>query len=119
MKKRDFILIFGIILIAGIVWLISSFSKSGTGEMLKISVDNQEYGVYDLRTDQVIVISDKNSCRIENGRVVMEYADCPDQICVHASAIFQKGQTIICMPNKVVLEIVDGEIHSNIDILVK
>lgn len=119
MKKRDFILIFGIIVVAGIVWLVSSFFMNGMGETLKITVDNQKYGIYNLETDQVIKISDKNICRIENRSVVMEYADCPDQVCVHSSAISQNGQTIICMPNRVVLEIINGENQADIDVLVK
>ena len=45
---------------------------------------------------------------IENGKANMESADCPNQICVHHSAISLNGETIVCLPNRVVIEVVDG-----------
>ena len=39
----------------------------------------------------------------------MESADCPDQICVRQKAISKEGESIICLPNKVVVSIVGGE----------
>ena len=44
---------------------------------------------------------------IDGAEVYMESADCPNQICVHHSSISHKGETIICLPNRVVIEIVD------------
>ena len=50
-----------------------------------------------------------NTVQIENGKVKMAAANCPDQICVHQKAISRNGESIICLPNKIVLKIVDGE----------
>lgn len=119
MKKRDLILIIIVLLAAGAVWFFSSFFTSETGGKLKISVNNQVFGIYDLDENQEIMVSDTNICRIENGRAIMEYADCPDQVCVHASAISKNGQTIICMPNRVVLEVINGTDQNEIDTIVK
>lgn len=119
MKKRDFILIIIVLLAAGTVWFVSSFFTSETGEKIKILVDNQVFGIYDLNEEQEIMIADTNICRIENGRAIMEYADCPDQVCVHASAISKHGQTIICMPNRVVLEVINGTSQNEIDTIVR
>ena len=44
---------------------------------------------------------------IDGAEVYMESADCPNQICVHHSSISHKGETIICLPNRVVIEIID------------
>ena len=44
---------------------------------------------------------------IYDGKADMESADCPNQICVHHSSISHKGETIICLPNRVAIEIVD------------
>jgi len=43
---------------------------------------------------------------INKGEVYMESADCPNQICVHHSRISRKGETIVCLPNRVVIEII-------------
>ena len=45
---------------------------------------------------------------IENGEVYMESADCPNQICVHHSAISHNGETIVCLPNRVIIEVADS-----------
>ena len=42
---------------------------------------------------------------IEDGKAYMEEADCPNQICVHHSAISHKGETIVCLPNRIVIEV--------------
>lgn len=119
MKKRDFLLIAVILIAAGAVWLISSVYNTGMGGKLRISVDNQEYGVFNLTEDRVISIGDTNKCQIKDGKVSMLYGECPDQVCVHSAAICQNGQTIICMPNRVVLEIIDSETDDQIDTIVK
>ena len=35
----------------------------------------------------------------------MEWADCPDQICVSHRKISRDGESIICLPNQVVVTI--------------
>ena len=42
---------------------------------------------------------------IKDGEVYMQEADCPNQICVHHSPISHKGETIVCLPNRVIIEI--------------
>ena len=37
----------------------------------------------------------------------MIWADCPDQICATHPKISKNRESIICLPNKVILEIVD------------
>lgn len=108
MKKRDIYLILAILAAAGILWLCVSFLQKDRGAALTISMDGQVYGRYALDTDREIPIDDTNICHIEAGAVSMTWADCPDQVCVHSAKISQMGQTIICLPNRVVLEITDS-----------
>ncbi|MCR4991648.1 MAG: NusG domain II-containing protein [Lachnospiraceae bacterium] len=44
---------------------------------------------------------------LSDGKANMESADCPNQICVHHSAISHTGETIVCLPNRVVIEVID------------
>ena len=50
-----------------------------------------------------------NTLVIENGKADMISADCPDKLCVNQHAISSNGETIVCLPNKVVVEVEDGE----------
>ena len=44
----------------------------------------------------------------------MTSADCPDHLCVKQKAISKEGESIICLPNKVIVE-VDSAVNSEID----
>ena len=48
----------------------------------------------------------------------MKDADCPDKICINMGTIRKKGQTIICLPHKLVVEITDGK-EMDTDVIVK
>lgn len=68
----------------------------------KIPIDNNSY-------NEVIPINNKfgrNIIRIMNGGVSVEDADCPDKICLKQGFINKSGQSIICLPHKLVIEII-------------
>lgn len=48
-----------------------------------------------------------NTVEIKGGEVRVTYADCPDQICVNHSSINKTGESIICLPNEVVVSVID------------
>lgn len=52
---------------------------------------------------------DYNILVCQNGQVQMLASNCPDKICVHHNAIAKTGENIICLPHRVVIEIVGGE----------
>ena len=124
MKKKDLFLI-GILLAAGImgfvVFKVIQKSASSNEQILKISVDGEMYGEYSLKNKQEIKIGNTNVCQIEeDGRVSMIEADCPDHLCVKQGKIKEFGESIVCLPNKVVLEIVtDDEKTEKIDSIAK
>lgn len=105
MKKHDIVLILAILAIAGIWFGIQRFTGTGTDEAVIVTIDGVEYGTYDLMEDQTISIQDSNTLVIENGTANMTEADCPDRLCVHQKAISRDGESIICLPNKVVATI--------------
>lgn len=63
---------------------------------------------YEVRPDLVSTVPKESSYNLlvvsETG-VSMEAADCPDQICVHHIPIQGGGESIICLPHKLVVEI--------------
>lgn len=110
-KKRDMELIGIVLLIAFLCWFIPYIRGQFTYEkaQLRITVDGEEYGIYSLEEDQVIHIGVTNVCVIKDGSVTMTEADCPDHLCMKQKKISKKGGTIVCLPNRVVLEIIDGK----------
>ena len=86
---------------------------TGAGKVV-IRVDGETYGTYDLSEDQTIDIQGTNVLEIHKGEARMSEADCPDRLCVHQKAISRDGESIICLPNKIVVSVEGGE-DSGID----
>lgn len=101
--KRDLFAIGICLLLAGVALLcVLLFRKEG--QTVKITVNQELFGVYDLSVDQEIDLP-HNKVIIKDGKVYMESADCPDHLCVKKGEIKYAGRSIVCLPNKVVVEI--------------
>lgn len=109
MKKNEIILTAVILLAALLLWGGFWLTGRTKGDLLRITVDNELYGEYPLNQDQTIRINDTNVCEIQNGSVRMTEADCPDHLCMDFAPIDSDGGTIICLPNRVFLEIVSSD----------
>ena len=118
-KKKDFILI-GVLLVIALIGLgATQFLQHQTGASVTITVGGETYGTYPLNQNRTIEINDDkgyNKIVIENGSVHMEDADCPDQYCVRHAAIHSSHETIICLPPELVVEITGGEV-SDVDVI--
>ncbi|MCI9616852.1 MAG: NusG domain II-containing protein [Eubacterium sp.] len=57
-------------------------------------------GAYDIKID-----NNFNRIIIKQGTVYMDKADCPDKLCVKQGKISKSGESIICLPHKVVVKI--------------
>ena len=104
MRKKETIFIASILVIAGILWLGFRISGQRSHNTIRITVDGKEFGTYSLSKDQVIHIGDTNVCEIKDGKVTMIEATCPDHYCMKQKAVDEHGGSIICLPNKVVIE---------------
>ena len=104
MKKKEILFIGGILVLALVLWAGISFFYKGQYGSITITVDGEEYGTYSLGKDQTISINDTNVCEIKDGKAHMISATCPDHLCLKQREIDEKGGTIVCLPNKVVIE---------------
>ena len=112
-KTKELLLLFLLFLLCGALFAIRHFTASPKNN-IKITVCGREQGIYDLSCDQIIRIGETNVCEIRDGQVRMIEADCPDQLCVHQKAISRTGESIICLPNQVVVS-VQGSKESELD----
>ncbi|CAB1243186.1 NusG domain II-containing protein [Clostridium sp. MT-14] len=46
-----------------------------------------------------------NLVEVENGKIRIEDADCPDKICIKTGWISKPGESIICLPHKLIINI--------------
>lgn len=117
MKKQDLLLI-GTLLAAAILLLVILYVTQGAGDQVVVTINREEYGRYPLSEDDSIPIGKTNTLEIKNGEAKMTWADCPDKLCVKMPAIKKNGETIICLPNKIVVTI-EGKEKAEYDTLAK
>ena len=109
-KKADIILAV-ILVITGISASVFSVMNISDGQTVVVSVAGEEYGRYNLSEDQNIVVKQdghSNEIIIKDGSVSMVFSDCKNQVCVNTGAVSKTSQSIVCLPNKVMVEIEEG-----------
>ena len=99
MKKKDLILGAGIIVIALAMLLVMQLTRGEEGNQIRVTLDGKIYGTYSLSKDQTI----------EDGKAYMEEANCPDGYCEEQGKISGHTQTIVCLPHKLVVEVLENE----------
>ncbi len=98
-----------LILVFSALWL---FLKDGRGESKIVSIKKgnkvvEEIDINTLSEDSYEINLETNTVCITKDGVYMKEADCPDKLCVHSGVINKAGQSIVCLPNKIIVEIAD------------
>lgn len=113
LKKRDIILIISLLFIGIIALVIWHFLYSDDGKYVTIEQRNELIGTYPLNVDKEIEIEHRdkvvNKIIIKDGYCYMEEAECPDHLCIKQGKVNKSGQTIVCLPNRVVITVVDSD----------
>lgn len=108
MKKNDFIVIFCILVVA-LVCMFVMYTNKDSKNCVKIYVDNELVATLPLNEDCEFDIDGINGSHnllvVKNGKVYMKEADCPDKICIQTGIVTELTQTIVCLPNRVVVTI--------------
>lgn len=116
-KRNDLILILLFIVCAAAALVLIRLGQK-PGKVVRVTVNDSLFGEYPLNHDEEIIIEPggnlpgKNVLTIRDGQADMTRADCPDKICVKHKPISKAGETIVCLPHKVVVEVLaDGKDH--------
>lgn len=114
--KKDILIILLLILISlGIYLFNSKFSEKGNEA--EVMVDGKLFGRYTLDENGKYEIYNGDSYNIlviKDGTAKISEASCKNQICVNHKAISKNNESIICIPNKIVVKII-SENDDNID----
>ncbi len=115
MKKADWILIICILCFAGGLALWLTIRKNADSENKEktviITIDGKIYRKCSLTENETLSLptgvegSENSILVIEEGSCYMESASCPDQICVKHKPIQAVGESIICLPYKIIVTI--------------
>ena len=94
--------------------LFSFWITSGTedGGQLRITSGGKVFGTYSLQDGQSIKVKkgdSENLVIIEDGEAYMGSSNCTGQDCVHSHRISKSGETIVCLPHRLILEVTGKE----------
>lgn len=109
MNRRTKIIFWGMIALLLVGSSLAIYFIPKNGNTVVISRDGEEIGCYSLEKDQVLRFEedeDYNIVEIKDGVVRVTEASCKNQICVHSASISkEKPGMIVCLPNKLIVEI--------------
>lgn len=114
--KHDVIFLSAVILTAFFIWFGYGMINKGKANMVIVSQDGEVVSRYPLSEEKIAIITygehEYNLLHISDGSVHIMEADCPDQICVDHKPISQKGESIICLPHKLAVQISSEDMRS-------
>lgn len=122
-KERTFtkwdIIILLLLILAGVFFSVWIFRPvSAPGNSLEIRQDGKVLKSLPLNKNTKDTIGSKNGGTntfiIQDGSVTMIEADCGDHTCIQTGSIKKSGESIVCLPHRLVLQIVaSGEDNNN------
>lgn len=122
LTRGDKILIILIILIS--LLLTFYFSKefaAYNSKMIIIKVDGEEYKKIKLdeniKEKEILINTEYgyNLIGIDQGKVRVKDASCPDKLDIHQGEISDVGEIIVCLPNRLTIEIEGLKKENEID----
>ncbi len=117
-KYRNECLLVLLILLAAsaMLWRQAHSRNTGTAARAQVSVDGQPTETIDLQTDGEYTIQGagggSNHLVVEDGQIWCDEATCPDQVCVRQGKQSLDGSTIVCLPNRVIVQVIYSESSS-------
>ncbi|MBO4354478.1 MAG: NusG domain II-containing protein [Clostridia bacterium] len=118
-KLRNDIVLIGTLLAVLVLIGLALWLLRGEGDIVVVEVNGTAYGSYALNIDRTVEIrtgeggKELNLLVIKDGKAYVETATCPDGICAAHRPIFRRGESIICLPHKVVITVVKAELSDD------
>lgn len=114
-QKNDLLLVLAVLLLAGGIWGYTLLTRRAGGRAV-VTVDGVEAASFPLSVDRTWTWTGdagSNTLVISGGAVSVADADCPDQLCVRQGAIRYTGESIVCLPHRLVVTVDDGDMDES------
>ena len=106
--RNDAIFIAALVVVIAVAGACLYFFR-GEGDSVTVSIDGAVIATYPLSVDRTEEIRTPdgglNRLIIKDGKAYVESASCPDGICAAHKPIHRDGESIVCLPNKVVITV--------------
>ncbi len=121
--RNDIILAVVIVFIAAAGLLLFVMNKE-EGSTVSVKIDGNQVASFSLSENIEIPIKTgendeyTNILVIKDGKAYISEANCPDKICVETRAVSYVGETVVCLPHKLVIEITNENTDGELDVAV-
>lgn len=125
MRKNDFWLILVLLVLAAGSWFLFRSDSTARDKVLVVRKDQQVLQRIELKK---VTSETKLIVPVEHGEMIIAYdreggrvlsSPCPDQVCVHQGKITRSGQTIACVPEKVLVTITTAAKENDHDAILR
>ncbi|MBD5084726.1 MAG: NusG domain II-containing protein [Clostridiales bacterium] len=109
--RNDVLLVAGLLILGGALALFL-YATRQAGGYVSVRVDGELLMELPLSEDTQVALGEgehTNTLVIENGTARVVEASCPDQICVNQGAVRYAGESIVCLPHKLVVTVEGGQ----------
>lgn len=111
-RKADIIVTLSLLVLSlGVNFIIYKSNQKYDGDILVVEQDGKVIERLPLEEDNTYVArygGHYNKIVIKEKKAMVEEADCLDQICTHMHPIYKEGESIICLPHKLLLYVENG-----------
>ena len=108
-KKNDCLLIAGLLILTLFLLFFWRFLHHGPSAVVQIEINGTVTETLPLNQDADRILTGvdggTNHLVIEGGAASITEATCPDKICVHQGPIKETGETIVCLPHRLVITV--------------
>lgn len=122
LKNPNVLLLLALLLAGGILALVLLLGAK-SGATVEVRVAGTTVASYSLQKNRTIELKGEggsNTLVIEGGKAWMTEADCPDGLCLGMGKISSAGQSIVCLPHKLVVEVKsEGSAEPALDMVAK
>ena len=102
MKTKYWIIAFAVLAAVCIAMSLPLLSEE-EARFARIVSDGEVVKTVDLMVDQEFTVNDKNTVTVQDGKIAVTWADCPDHYCMKRG-FCSGGTDIVCLPNRLVIE---------------
>jgi len=93
--------------ICGVFLLFSGvYSKTQAGVYATVWFNGEKFGDFSLSKNQIIQVKNGIKLEIKNKKIRVLENTCSQKLCIHQGWVSNPGATIICIPNKLVINVV-------------
>ncbi len=120
MKKLDIVLIISLILFS-FIFIVKDrfFASNSNNKYIAISVDGKDYKNLEFK-EKTYIYPLKTKFGFNKIEVAKDYvrvleADCPNKLDVQQGKIYRANQSIVCIPNRMIIQIKSKDSRNNDD----